>query len=140
MKEEDKSKLKAFLLKARNDVYYQLNHFTTDGKQIRYEYSFESYNIILGLKGVQALNYVTEIMFKDEIIGKRFSRKTLRREMEKTLGQIFLAEPNGIEKKTSEILDILIMKLQNSTYVEWTVVVPIVNLELRISSIQIGVV
>jgi hypothetical protein len=137
MKDESKNKLLAFFLKARNDAIYQLNHFT-DGKEIRYEFTYKSKIIMLGLKGIQSLDIITETLNDNEIIGKRFSSKSLRREVQGALGEIIISQPKRIKESTKEIMDNMLKKLEDATFFNWSIAIPIVNLELKIPSIQIG--
>jgi hypothetical protein len=135
MNEDNRSKLKAFFHKAIRDVHHQIEHYQV-GNEIKYEFMFRDRMIIMGVRGVQALARVNELLASDDIIGQRFSQKTLKREVQNVLAEIII-EGSNVER-IEQKLDVTIAKLENNSVSNWTAIIPIVNLDLKIPSIRIG--
>lgn len=135
MNEDNRSKLKAFFYKAIRDAHHQIEHYQV-GNEIKYEFMFRDRMIIMGVRGVQALARVNELLASDDIIGQRFSQKSLKREVQGVLAEIII-EGSNVEQ-TEQKLDVTIAKLENNSFSTWTAIIPIVNLDLKIPSIQIG--
>src|SRR5215207_4142029 len=135
MNEENRSKVTSFFHKAIRDACYQIEHYQV-GNEVKYEFTFRDHMIIMGVRGVQALARVNELLASDDIIGQRFSQNTLKREVQSVLAEIII-EGSNVER-IEQKLDVTIAKLENNSFSSWTAIIPIVNLDLKIPSTQIG--
>jgi hypothetical protein len=129
----------SFFLKARTDVLYQRKSFRP-GVCIAYEYTYDSKIIVLGLKGIEALNHINQLLISDNSVSKQLSYKLIRKQTEIALGEIVFADPKGIEKRAREVIDAMIDKLEKTMPSCWTVIIPLVNLVLKVDTVIIGLV
>ena len=114
MNEDNLSRLKAFFYKAIRDAHYQLGNYQI-GNEIKYEFIFRGYMIMMRVRGAQALAKVNELLVEDEYIGKRFSQKTLKREVQSLLGEIVVGASDNVQQ-TEQKLEAFIAKLENRIF------------------------
>jgi hypothetical protein len=142
MENEQINEIKGCLLKARNNHFNQTKSFSPESvlKKSIYEFTIEDSPplIILDSKGIKALNEAIEITKNDDTINKFFSTSTIRRKVEKVLKEIILSDPKGIDPFSKVLITNLIDTLQNSAFIEWEIIIPIVNLLLKVSEFKIG--
>lgn len=134
MEDAKQLKIKDLLLKTLHDAHEQPNiPFST-----RPSYTFVTEKGKLGFKvsqkGASCISQIVETLLKDKILGKRFSRKELRREIDLLLNNLVKKDPINILDEVSSSLAATINKLETVPDINWIVASPIVNLQVESSS------
>ena len=135
---DDILKIKTFLLRIRTDHKHQYENLVKNKYELRYEFIINNQLCMLGLKGVNNFEEIIKILLNHPTIGKNFSNKTLRNEVQKLISIIVKSDPKGIDKLCKEYTDKFIQELENAKFSEWEVIIPIVNLTLGIPKLEIG--
>jgi hypothetical protein len=137
--EKLESQLKAFLLQARNDSNYQIKNFETNNQNIRYTLTDNMGNpVMLGDKGVAALNKMIEILLDESSIRQKFSERTIKRILESNILTLIMSPSKGIDKLTKSIVSDMVTHLKDAQLSNREVIIPIANMDLKILNLQIG--
>jgi Apea-like HEPN len=128
----------AYVMKARTDIVYQMKEPLAAMNRPHYQFSVKKELFILGIRGVSAVNKVLQLLRYDSTIGENFSLQTLSREVETVLAETTKLTGEHIKKDTAKAIESMLKKLVKSPFKKWCVVVPIINLILRIPSLQLG--
>jgi hypothetical protein len=134
LEELKQRKIRDLLLKACHDIREQSNiPYST-----RPSYTFVTEKGKIGFtvtqKGANCINQIVETLLKDKILGRRFSRKELRKEMDLLLNSLVKKDPMNIRDEISSSLAVTINKLKTVPDINWIVASPIVNLQVELSS------
>lgn len=93
----------------------------------------------IGLKGVKAEKSLIQELQKVELIGKYVSRQHLENEIGEVVGQLLLGDERDIEVRSEQALSELLGRL-NRTPPNWTVIIPVSNLQIRVNKLSLGTV
>lgn len=140
MQDADKleTKLKAFLLKARNDANYQLSNFDANKQNIHYTLMDENLTIVLSYQGIRSLNTVIDLLYENYNIKSNFSKKRVKKIVESYLVKLVYSPSKGIDKVTASKVQEMISYFENVRFSNWESIIPIKNLKLDLPDLTIG--
>lgn len=131
-------KLIAFMMKAKTDANLQMKDPLAVMSRPHYEFSVDGEYFILGLKGIRAVNEVLKFLEDDSTIKARFTSRTLRKYTERLLAKITKLAGSNIGETVREATESMLQIIFTSPFKKWEVAVPILNLDLKIPSLDIG--
>jgi hypothetical protein len=93
--------------------------------------------IALGPRGIVAFNEIVTVLVDDEVIGQKFSRKELQRQIEGVVTDLTNADPENVRAQIDSSIDQFDDRLRKTNLVNWEVYLPIQNLIVH-SEISLG--
>jgi hypothetical protein len=133
-------RIEALLLAAWNDARERMRIPQVGQKMTSYTFTPQDGTIgfTIGIKGLSSMNEIMDLILSEELIGKRFSPKYLRRQLDELLSDLVNADPRAIRKQASTSISKLVQQLITIPTKSWKVVIPVINLELREGSFKLG--
>jgi hypothetical protein len=94
--------------------------------------------VTLGHKGTECVDNAVQLLVNDETLGRRFSRRVFTNEIQDLILSLFEIGSKEIAKEAETKTTEAIEKLQALPVYNWNVIIPVTNLVMKVSSLEIG--
>lgn len=126
------------LVVALKDAKTQTASFTPGSKQSFRVTSIGGQGYVLGQVGISCFDHALELLMADPFIGEFFSRRFLQGKLSQLIPVVLPSTDQELLGNVTSQVESLILSLEKMPLLKWTVMIPIVNLTLKIPPLAIG--
>jgi hypothetical protein len=126
------------LLTARNDAKKQTATFNPNLKSTFQVVALPGGTFVLGSEGISCADHAVELIASDAVLGERFSRAFVSDKINRLILTLLGVSDQDLQANTEKDVRLLVKELETTPVLQWTTMLPIANLVLKIPPLQIG--
>jgi hypothetical protein len=126
------------LLMARNDAKKQTAAFSPDLKSTFQVVALPGGTFVLGSEGISCADHAVGLILSDGTFGERFSRGFISEKINRLILTLLGVADQELLASTTENVKSLVKELEAIPVLQWTTILPIANLVLKIPPLVVG--